>query len=150
VSNSAWTVRTLWRQMTPTWSMRLIWLTQLSTYLISAAQAQRRFTAHRNEMFALSTVQTPVFAIAHFLRVTTPKHLLHETIIVTRIIVRVDVLKPVPVLGKDLLEDAPGRRGFCHHQAAWLRGVGLYVVTLFYHALPTNSTSSSARTGVWS
>src|ERR687886_452050 len=101
-------------------------------------------------MLALSTVQTPVCAIAHFLRVPTPKHLLHEAIIVTRSIARVDVLEPVPVLGKDLFEDAPGRRGFCHHQAASLRGVGRYVVALFYHALPTNSTPSSARTGRWS
>jgi hypothetical protein len=32
----------------------------------------------------------------------------------------VDVFAPVPVRGKDLFEDVPGRRGCCSHQAASL------------------------------
>jgi hypothetical protein len=54
------------------------------------------------------------------------------------------VFQPVPVLGKDLLEDAPSRRRCCRHQAASLRSGGLYVVARFYHTLPTTSTLSSA------
>src|SRR5712691_4653261 len=51
-------------------------------------QAQRRFTAHRHAMCALSTVQTSVFDIAHLLRITTCEHLLHEGIIVGLIVTR--------------------------------------------------------------
>ena len=46
-------------------------------------QAQRRFTAHRHAMCALSTLQTPVFDIPHLVRITTCEHLMHEGIIVT-------------------------------------------------------------------
>src|SRR5215470_13324684 len=58
-----------------------------------AAQAQRRFTAHGDAMGALSTVQTAVFAIAYFLRIPTPEHLVHEAIIVGCIVARIDVLR---------------------------------------------------------
>src|SRR5215470_163975 len=111
-----------------------------------AAQAQRRFTAHRDAMGALATVQTAVFAIAHFLRVPTPKHLVHEAIIVAGIIARIDVLKPVPVLDKDLLEDVPVLRGCYNHEGAPSWGSGMLAVPLLYHVSPPQSTPSSAFT----
>jgi hypothetical protein len=42
----------------------------------------------------------------------------------------VAVFEPVPVLGKDLCEEVPGRRSGCHHQAASLQSIGLWIVTL--------------------
>ena len=114
----------------------------------SAAQAQRRFAAHRDEMFTLSTVETPVFDIADFLRISAPEHLLHQASIVARIVARVDALEPVPVFGKDLFKDAPRWRGFCHPQAASLQGVGLCVVALVSHVTPTKAIPSSTRTEI--
>jgi hypothetical protein len=75
-------------------------------------------------MLPLATMQTPIFDIPHLLRVPTPEHLVHEAVIVGRMVARIDACEPVPVLGKDLCEDVPVRRGFCSHQAASLRGVG--------------------------
>ena len=111
------------------------------------AQAQRRFTAHRDEMFALATVETAVFDRAYLLGIPAPEHLVHEAIIVARIVARVDVFEPVPVLGKDLFEHVPGRRGCCSHQAASLWSMGWCVMALFYHIPPTTSTPSPAFTG---
>jgi hypothetical protein len=89
-------------------------------------------------------MQLAVTAHAHRVGIPTPEHLVHETVIVALIIARVDAFKPVPVLGKDLFEDAPGWRSCCNHQAASLRSVGLWVIVLFYHIPPTTSTPSSA------
>src|SRR5215470_19275390 len=97
------------------------------------AQAQRRFTAHRDEMFALATVETAVFDRAYLLGIPTPEHLINEAIIVGLIVARVAVFEPVPVLGKDLFEEVPGRRSGCNHQTASLRSIGLWRVTLLYH-----------------
>jgi hypothetical protein len=112
-----------------------------------AAQAQRRFAAHGDAMGAFPTMQTAVLDRAHLVGIPAPEHLVHETVIVARIIARIEALKPGPVLGKDLFENIPGRRGFCSHQAASLQSVGLYVIGLFYHIPPTISTPSSAFTG---
>src|SRR5262249_21359098 len=111
-----------------------------------AAQAQRRLTAQGDAMGALSTGQTAVCAIAHFLRVPTPKHLVHEAIIVAGIVARLDVLQPVPVLDTDLLEDVPVLRGCCKHAGAPSWGRGRCVVQLLYHVSPPQSTPSSACT----
>src|SRR6266852_9404414 len=103
-------------------------------------QAQRRFTAHRHAVVALSTVQTAVFDIAHLLRVTAPEHLVHEAIIVGLIVARIDAFEPVPVLDKDLFEDVPVLRGCCNHQGAPSWGIGMFAVKLFYHTSPALST----------
>src|SRR5262249_44796559 len=58
---------------------------------------------------------------------------------------RIDAFKAVPVVGKDLFEEAPGRRSGCSHQAASLRSMGLGIVALLYHVSLTTSTTSSAR-----
>jgi hypothetical protein len=71
------------------------------------------------------------------------QHLVHESSVVALIVPRIDALKSVPVLGKDLFEDVPILRGFGMHQAASLRGVGLCVIARFYHIPPTTSTPSS-------
>src|ERR1700720_2080069 len=92
------------------------------------AQAQRRFTAHRNDMFALATVETAVFDSAYLLGIPAPEPLVHEAIIVACIVARVDVFESVPVLGKDLFEEVPGRRSGCNHQGASLRSIGLWRV----------------------
>src|SRR4029434_1842917 len=88
-------------------------------------QAQRRLTTHSDAMGPLSTVQTAVDDIARLFRVPTSEHFLDEAVIVRPLVARIDAGEPVPVLGKDLFEDVPVRRGCCSHQAASLRGVGL-------------------------
>ena len=84
-------------------------------------------------MGALPTLQTAIGDIAHLVRIPAPEHLVDQSIIVTAIVPRIDAFKAVPVLGKDLFEDAPSWRSCCSHQAASLQGVGLCMVALFYH-----------------
>ena len=84
-------------------------------------------------MFTLATLRTAVLDIAHFLRRTTPEHLVHEAILVGFIIARMDAFKPIPVLDKDLLEDVPVLRGRCNHEGAPSWGMGMFAVQLFYH-----------------
>jgi len=87
-------------------------------------------------MFALSTLQTAIFDIAHLLWVPTPEHLVHEAIIVALIVARMDAFEPVPVVDKYLFEDVPVPRRFCTHQGAPSWDVGMFAVKLFYHASP--------------
>ena len=84
-------------------------------------------------MGALPTLQTAIDDIAHLVGIPAPEHLVDKAIIVAAIVPRMGAFKAVPVLGKDLFEDAPGRRSCCNHQAASLQGVGLCMVALFYH-----------------
>ena len=84
------------------------------------AHAPRRLTTHRDEMFTLATVETAVFARASLLGIPAPKHLVPEAIIVARLVARVDLFEPIPVLGKDLVEEVPSRRSCCSPQAASL------------------------------
>jgi hypothetical protein len=65
---------------------------------------------------------------------TLPEHLGRKAIIVGRLVARLGVLKLVPVIGEDLLEDAPVPRGLCHHRVAPSWGVGMFAVQRFYHA----------------
>src|SRR5262249_53161014 len=81
-------------------------------------------------MLALASVPTAVGDIPHLLRVSAPEHLVHEPLIVARVIARVDTLKPIPVIDKNLFEDTPCRQRCCYHQTASLWGVRLYVVGL--------------------
>ena len=86
---------------------------------LGTAQAQRRFTAHRDAMFALSTVETAVFDRAHLVGIPTPEHLVDEPIIATRMVAWIDMGSPLPVLNEDLLEDVPVLK-----DAVALQGVG--------------------------
>jgi hypothetical protein len=104
-------------------------LTNLSDPMVDidlgTSQAQRRLAAHGNAMFALTTMETSVFDVAHFVRITTSEHLVDEVIIVGRIVARTDSFKPIPVLGKDLFEDVPTGSGFCIHRSVPIWGVGV-------------------------
>src|SRR5215813_11448374 len=67
-------------------------------------------------MGALPTLETPILDIPHLVRIPAAEHLGHEASIVTRLVARVGTGEPVPVLGKDLFEDVPGRHGCCSHR----------------------------------
>jgi hypothetical protein len=64
-------------------------------------------------MLALTTVETSVLDIAHVVGITAVEHLLHEAVIVRRVIARAQLFKPLPVIGKDLFEDAPVPGSMC-------------------------------------
>jgi hypothetical protein len=92
---------------------------------LGTSQAQRRLTAHGNEMFALTTMETSVFDIAHLVRITAPEHLVDEVIIVGRSVTRTELFKPLPMLGKDLFEDIPTGNDFRNHDSTSRWGVGV-------------------------
>src|SRR5437764_1287149 len=50
------------------------------------------------------------------------------------------VLKRLPVVGKDLFEDAPVPRGYCNHPVAPSGGDTIVTMKRLYHGLPTSST----------
>ena len=110
-----------------------------------AAQAQRRLTAHRDAMGALSTGQTPVCDRAHLRGITASEPLGYQAIILGLMVARVDSFEPVPVLSKDLFEDVPVLVGCCNHQGAPSEGSG-FAVQLLYHGSSAQSTPSSAFT----
>ena len=69
-------------------------------------------------MGALTALQTAVRHLAQLVGISTPKHLGSQAIIVGRLGAWMGVLKPVPVLSKDLLEDIPGPCRCYTHQGA--------------------------------
>src|SRR6266568_1377669 len=91
-------------------------------------------------MLALATVQATVFDVPHLFRVATPQHLGHQAIIIRRLVTRMGVLKRVPVIGKDLLEDTPVPRGCCNHRVVPSGGDTIVTVQRLYHGLPASST----------
>jgi hypothetical protein len=109
-----------------------------------AAQAQRRFTAHRHALLALASWQTALCDITHLLWGPTREPLVDEAIIVALGIARREAFTSVPVLANALFEDIPVRRGICSHQAVPSWGMGLYVVTLLSHVSPAQSPPASA------
>ena len=78
----------------------------------SAPQTQSGFTAHRDDMLTLSTVETSIFGISNLFRVSTVEHLFHDFIIVGTSIMRVMSLKSFPVIMEDLFEYTPSWRRF--------------------------------------
>jgi hypothetical protein len=78
--------------------------------------------------------------VAHLVRVATRQHLGHQAIIVGRLVARMGACKPVPVLGKDLLEDLPVPRGCCKHQGTPRWGVRMFGVQRFYRGSLASST----------
>jgi len=74
---------------------------------LGTAQAQGGFTAHGNEMFALATIQASIFNVSDLLRVATPEHLFHQTIIVATIITEMPLFEFIPVVDKYLFKDIP-------------------------------------------
>jgi hypothetical protein len=112
-----------------------------------AAQAQRGLTAHRHAMLARASVPTAIGDIPHRFRVAAPKHLVHEAILIARIVARMDPRTPLPGIDNNLFEDTPCRQRCCHQQATSLGGRGLVCGRAFYHIPPTKSTPSSACMG---
>src|SRR5437870_3922821 len=99
-------------------------------------------------MGALSTTKTPIVDIPHLVGIPAPEHLLYQAVIVASIVPRVRALEAVPVVGKNLFEEVPGRRSCCSHQAASLESVGWWVIALFYHIPSMTSTPSAVLTRV--
>src|SRR5215475_16111313 len=98
-------------------------------------------------MLALSTVQAAVFDVPHLFRVATRQHLGHQVIIVGRLVARMGVCEPVPVLSKDLLEDTPVPRGLYQHRLAPSWGHQLVAVKRLYHASAASSTPARPGPG---
>src|SRR5438132_10197155 len=99
-------------------------------------------------MGALSTTKTPIVDIPHLVGIPAPEPLLYQAVIVASIVPRVRALEAVPVVGKNLFEEVPGRRSCCSQQAASLESVGWWVIALFYHIPSMTSTPSAVLTRV--
>src|SRR5262249_15696830 len=82
---------------------------------LGTPEPQRRFTANGHQMLALAAVQTAVLDVPDLFWIATCEHLRHQTIVVGRLIARMGVLKPLPMIGKDLLKDTPVPGGCCKH-----------------------------------
>src|SRR5262247_3934928 len=67
-------------------------------------------------MIALTTIETSVLDIAHLVGVAAVEHLVDEPLIVGRIVARMELFKPLPVIDKDLFEDVPVPRRLDDHQ----------------------------------
>lgn len=82
---------------------------------LGASQTQGGFTAHGDDVFALTTILASIFKITALFRIATAEHLLHETVIVDAIIARMVLLKLIPVISEYLFEDAPSGCTFMIH-----------------------------------
>src|SRR6266851_3614344 len=109
-----------------------------------APQAQRRLTAHRHQVLALATVQAAVRDRAYFFRVAARQHLGHQALVVRRLVARMSLLKRLPGVSKDLLEDIPVPRGGCHHRIAPSGGDQIVAMERLYHASAASSTPHPA------
>ena len=82
---------------------------------LGASQAQGGLTAHGDEVFALSTIEASMFEVSDLFRMATGEHLVHQLVIVSGIITRVELLKFIPVIIKYLFEDVPSGSEFRFH-----------------------------------
>ena len=112
-----------------------------------APQAQGRFTAHRHQVLALATVEAAIFDRPHLVRIATIEHLGHQAMVVSRLVASIGVGEPVPVLGKNLLEDVPVPRRRYKHQGAPRWRVEMIVVKRLSHTSPAQSTPSAVFMG---
>src|SRR2546430_3763987 len=99
-------------------------------------------------MGALPATKTPIGDLPHLVGIPAPEHLRYQAVRVASIVPRVHALEAIPVGGKDLFEEVPGRRSCCSHQAASLQSVGWWVIALFYHIPSMTSTPSAVLTRV--
>src|SRR5262249_8846174 len=74
-------------------------------------------------MIALTTIERWVLDIAHLVGVAAVEHLVDEPLIVGRIVARMELFKPLPVIDKDLFEDVPVPRRLDDHQITPSEGV---------------------------
>jgi len=89
-------------------------------------------------------VQAAVLALAYFFRVAARQHLGHQALVVRRLVARMGLLKWLPVVRKDLLEDIPIPRGGCHHRIAPSGGDQIVAMKRLYHASAASSTPHPA------
>jgi hypothetical protein len=82
---------------------------------LGTSQAQRRLTAHGNQMLTLTTIETSVCDIVHLVGIAAVQHLVHKTLIVVGIVARTELFKPIPMIDKDLFEDVPVPRRLSDH-----------------------------------
>jgi hypothetical protein len=82
---------------------------------LGTSQAQGGLTTHGDEVFALSTLEASMFEVSDLLRIATGEHLVHQLIIVSMIITRVELLKFIPVIMEDLFKDIPSGSEFGFH-----------------------------------
>jgi hypothetical protein len=82
---------------------------------LGASQTQGRLTTHGDEMFALTTIEASMLDISDSVRITTGEHLVDQLVIVSVIITRVELLKFIPVVMKDLFKDIPSGGEFSFH-----------------------------------
>jgi len=82
---------------------------------LGTSQAQGGLTAHGDEVLALSTIEASVVEVADLVRIAAGEHLVHKIVIVSVIITRIELLKFVPVIMKDLFKDIPSWSGFSVH-----------------------------------
>jgi hypothetical protein len=92
---------------------------------LGTAPAQRRLPAHGNALLAWTTMETAVCDRAHRVRMTTPAQLADAVIRVGRSVTRTALFKPLPMLGKDLLEAMPADHDFGSHGSTARWGVGV-------------------------
>jgi hypothetical protein len=65
----------------------------------------------------LPTIEASMFDIADLVRIATREHLVDQLVIVSVIITRVELLKFVPVIMKDLFKDVPSGSEFSIHSS---------------------------------
>ena len=82
---------------------------------LGTSQAQGGLTTHGDEMFALSTIEASVVEVTDLVRIAAGEHLVHQIVIVSVIITRVELLKFIPVIMKDLFKDIPSWSEFSFH-----------------------------------
>src|SRR5215467_11064568 len=87
-------------------------------------------------MIALTTIETSVLDIAHLVGVAAVEPLVDEPLIVGRIVARTELLKPLPVIDKDLFEDVPVPRRLDEHQITPSEGVGCWGCGMFTTSHP--------------
>src|SRR4029453_13214729 len=71
----------------------------------------------------------------------------HQTLVIRRLVARMGVLKRLPMVGKDLLEDTPVPRGCCQHRIAPSWGDQRVAVQRLYHTASASSTPHQSVLG---
>jgi hypothetical protein len=82
---------------------------------LGASQAQGGLTAHGDEVFTLPTIEASVVEVSDLFGIATREHLVDQLIIVSCIITRVELLKFIPMIMKDLFKDVPSGSEFSVH-----------------------------------
>ena len=114
------------------------------TALVTHIFAQVADLCVKRQVLALATVQAAILDRAYFFRVAARQHLGHQAIVIRRLVARMGLLKRLPVVSKDRLEDIPVPRGGCHHRIAPSGGDQSVAMERLYHASAASSTPHPA------